>query len=169
MKPNTNEYPSYYQKYIDALETEDVFEELLNQITELEDLAKALSDEDALYRYAVDKWSVKELVGHITDCERIFGYRAMCIARGEQQPLPGFDENAYVSNGDFDGRSIEDLVDEFLACRMANVVLFENFTNEQLIRIGTSNCAPISVRAIIWIIAAHTSHHLRVLQDKYDL
>ena len=113
MKPQESEYPAYYHRYIAALGDVDLAVILRTQIQAIESLGAMMNDHDALFRYAEGKWSIKEVLGHLIDCERVFAYRAMCIARGEAQPLPGFDEDAYVANAAFDARSLRSLVEEF--------------------------------------------------------
>ena len=166
MKPSENEYPAYYAKYIDALGDGSLRSVLTSQLENITALS-SLSDERALYRYAEGKWSIKEVLGHLIDCERVFAYRAMSIARGEQQPLPGFDENAYVAHASFDSHPMVHLIEELLSVRHATNTLHRSLSPDQMLRAGTANGNPITVRALLWIIAGHTDHHLRILEERY--
>ena len=165
---STVEYPAFYAPYFKAIEGADVPTLMRTQLAEIEQLGIAIDEERAAYRYAEGKWSIKELLGHLVDCERIFGYRALCIARGETQHLPGFDENDYVANARFDDRPFSSIIEEFLALRLSNIVLFESFTDEQRAVVGQANGNPISVRAIECIIAGHVQHHITVLRERYN-
>lgn len=161
------EYPAYYAPYLKAIEGADVPTLMRTQLAEIEQLGLVIDEERAAYRYAESKWSIKELLGHLADCERIFGYRALCIARGETQPLPGFDENDYVVNAHFDNRPFSSIIEEILALRLSNIVLFESFTDEQRAMVGKANGNPINVRAIECIIVGHVQHHITVLRERY--
>jgi hypothetical protein len=119
------------------------------------------------YSYAPGKWTIKEVIGHITDTERIFGYRALCIARGETNPLPGYDDQVYVSNGNFNARSLYDLVHEFSVVRESNLIMFKSFDAEAKGRVGIANNNQVSVSALLFMILGHEIHHLRVIRDKY--
>jgi uncharacterized damage-inducible protein DinB len=166
MKPHTNEHPAYYAKYIDALGEGSLGSVLTSQLENIAELS-SLTDERAMYRYAEGKWSIKEVLGHLIDCERVFAYRAMSIARGEQQPLPGFDENAYVANASFDAQPLAHLIEELLSVRHATITLHRSLSPDQMLRAGMANGNPITVRALLWIIAGHTDHHLRILEERY--
>ena len=167
MRPAAHEFPAYYEQYVDQVEADDVMSVLKSQREEVVNLIGTLDDDSARYRYEDGKWSIKEVFGHLLDAERIFGTRALCIARGETQPLPGFDENSYVANAVFDERPLESIIDEWFLIRDANLRLFESFSDEDLSRIGIANGKPITPRAIIWTIAGHTVHHLRILRERY--
>jgi hypothetical protein len=128
-----------------------------------------MSDQDALSRYAPEKWSIKEVVGHLIDTERVMSYRALRIARGDQTPLASFDENAFVRHAQFDGRSTASLLDEWRSVRDASVRLFEGFSPEVNMRRGTASGAEISVRALAYIIAGHELHHRAILRERYGV
>ncbi|HLP27040.1 MAG TPA: DinB family protein, partial [Candidatus Didemnitutus sp.] len=164
MRPAAHEFPAYYEQYVDQVETDDVMSTLEGQREEMAAIAAALDDDSARYRYEDGKWSIKEVLGHLLDAERIFGSRALCIARGETQPLPGFDENTYVANAIFDERSLKSIMDEWFHLRDANICLFSSLNDDDISRIGIANGKPITPRAIIWTIAGHTVHHLRILR-----
>ncbi len=169
MKPTVSEYPAFYHRYVNALDHADVRRVFTDQVAYFTRLMSTLTDEQAKLRYAENKWSVKQVIGHITDCERVFAYRAMCIARGETQALPGFDENAYVANASFDQRPISRILDEFVAVRLGTILLFDSLTSVELLLSGVANNNPVTVRALFWIIAGHTEHHLRILREMYGV
>jgi uncharacterized damage-inducible protein DinB len=166
-RPQPGEYGSGYERYINLASEEDVVAALEAQSQETAALLGGLSEEQASQRYAPDKWSIKQLVGHVTDSERIFAYRALSIARGETTPLPGFDQDPYVANAASDDRSISDLTEELAAVRRANLMMFRAFSEEAWHRSGTASEYPISVRAIAFIILGHERHHVRILRDRY--
>ena len=122
-----------------------------------------------MFRYQPGKWSVKEVLGHITDGERVFSYRALRFARADQTPIPGFDETKWVPAGHFDRRSLQDLVAEYEAVRAATLALFASFDDEALLRRGKANDAEVSVRALAHIIAGHELHHVGLLRERYGL
>ena len=122
-----------------------------------------------MHRYAPGKWSVKEVVGHMIDGERVFSYRALRVARADTTPLPGFDENAWVPAAHFDRRPMPDLVADYQTVRAATVALFSSFEEEALVRMGTANDQPISVRALAHMIAGHELHHVAILRERYGL
>lgn len=159
--------PEVYQKYVRLVPEEEISAALSANAVETENLLSALPREKWLYRYAADKWTICELVQHVIDTERIFSYRALSIARGEKQSLPGFDENAYAAASAANHRTKEDLLKDFGAVRAATKCLFESFTKEQLLQTGTSNQKVITPEAIGWIIAGHARHHLNILQERY--
>ncbi|MCX6141244.1 MAG: DinB family protein [Candidatus Kapabacteria bacterium] len=168
MRPAAHEFPAYYEQYVDKVESEDVLSVLDAQREQMADLIGMLDDDRARYRYEDGKWSIKELLGHLVDSERIFGTRALCIARGDTQPLPGFDENVYVVNAIFDERTLDSIVDEWFSLRDANIRLFSSFSEEDLSRVGIANGKPITPRAIIWTIAGHAIHHMLILKERYQ-
>lgn len=169
MRPAAHEFPAYYEQYVDQVEEDDVMSTLEGQREEMAAFAAVLDDDRARYRYEDGKWSIKEVIGHLLDAERIFGTRALCIARGEEQPLPGFDENTYVANALFDERPLKSIMDEWFHLRDANICLFASLSEEDVSRIGIANGKPITPRAIIWTIAGHTVHHLRILRERYGV
>ncbi|MCY1525757.1 DinB superfamily protein [compost metagenome] len=119
------------------------------------------------YAYAPGKWTIKELTGHIIDTERILVYRLLCFARGEQSPLPGFEEDDYVANAHFKDRSLFSMGDEFSLLRRANLHLVQSLNEEELDRIGISNGKKMSVRALVFILAGHVIHHTRIIKERY--
>ncbi|MBN9400511.1 MAG: DinB family protein ['Candidatus Kapabacteria' thiocyanatum] len=168
MKPLAHEYAGYYDQYIDRVgDDANILTVLADQIGTLEAFTSTIDDDKARYRYADGKWSIKELFGHLMDSERIFGYRALCIARGETQPLPGFDEETYVANAIFDERKLGDIIAEMTILRKANLLLFASLAEQDVVRQGIANGKPVTPRALMWILAGHTEHHLGVLKERY--
>lgn len=166
-RPQAGEYGSFYQGYMNLASEDDVVAALDAQGQETAALLGGLSDEQAAQRYAPDKWSIKQLVGHVTDGERVFAYRALAIARGETQPLPGFDQDPYVANSGADERSIADLAGELAAVRHANLIMFRALSDEAWRRMGTASDNPISVRAIAYLLLGHERHHINILRERY--
>jgi hypothetical protein len=166
-KPELNEHPPYYTYYINLVNTEHGIKALENQIIEMQQFIGSVPVEMEEYRYADGKWTVKEVLGHICDVERILGYRALCIARGEQIELPGFDEDQYVENGYFNKRSLYDLAHEFSIVRESNIALFKSFEPSIFDIMGTANNNKMSVRAILFMIAGHEKHHINVIKERY--
>jgi uncharacterized damage-inducible protein DinB len=161
------EYLPYYATYVAKVEPGDVLARLETQLADTVAVLDQIGEERAGYRYAPGKWSVREVVGHMVDTERVFAYRAMCAARGETAALPGFDENAWVAGADFDGRTLNSLMGELTAVRRATVALFRNLDEDALARRGVANGAPVTARALAWIIAGHELHHRAILAERY--
>jgi hypothetical protein len=159
----------FYHGYISQVAGEEIGRILAEQLQDLERLMAPLDDTTARTRYAAGKWSIKEVLGHLGDAERIFGYRMLRIARGDAIPLPGFDENAYVPAGDFDARSLASLLDEFRALRLSTIALMHGLPSEAWARTGEASGHAISARALAYIIVGHAAHHAAVLRERYRL
>ena len=166
--PAADEYAPYYGKYIDRV-GDDTLEALVSQAVATAKLLAATSEEKAGFRYAEGKWSVRQVVGHLTDTERVFTYRAMRIARGDQTPLPGFDENEFMKVANFDQRSLADLAAEFAAVRAATVLFYRSLDAAAVGRRGTASGQPVTVRALCAMTAGHELHHLSLLRERYGL
>lgn len=166
-KPKSNENPSYYNRYIDLIKSEDILSVLENHNQDMHDLLSRISEEAAAFRYAPEKWSIKEVIGHVIDVERIFAYRALRIARDDKTPLPGFEEDDYVKNANFDSRTLIDLSDEFRSVRESTLTMFSSFEEKIYSREGTASGFKFTVRSIPFIIAGHEVHHRQVIKDKY--
>jgi len=164
-RPQTHEYPVWAETYI-KLVGDDVMEQLEKQAIEFPDFINSLV-EKADYAYAPGKWTIKELIGHIIDSERVFVYRLMCFARGEQHALPGFEEDDYVANAHFSDRSLLSLSEEFSLLRKANLYLFKSLTEKELNRSGTASERQITVRAILFVAAGHIMHHVGIIKERY--
>jgi len=166
-KPKSNENPSYYNRYIDLIKSADILTVLENQNQEMHTLLSRIGEEAAIFRYAPDKWSIKEVIGHIIDVERIFAYRALRFARNDKTPIAGFEQDDYVKNANFDSRTLIDLSDEFRIVREATLSMFYSFEDNIYSREGTASGYKFTVRAIPFIIAGHEVHHRQVIQEKY--
>lgn len=166
-RPAADEFAPYYGKYIAKVADGDLFTTLETQLQGTISLLDSFGESGASLRYAPGKWSVKQVVGHVADCERIFAYRALAAARGEVNALPGFEENAYVANADFDTRTLNSLMGELTAVRRASLALFRNLGDDALMRRVTANSQPITGRALAWIIAGHEVHHIGLLRERY--
>jgi uncharacterized damage-inducible protein DinB len=166
-RPQPNEYPTWGEAYISRIDR-DIFEILNDQIQSLPALFRANADK-ADYAYAEGKWTLKEILGHIIDAERVFAYRITCFARKEQQPLPGFEEDDYVLNARFAQRDLEDLIEEFIALRKANIYLFKSLNEEELNRKGIASGREINVKSILFIVGGHIIHHVSILKERYHV
>lgn len=165
--PAVGEFAPYYGTYINLIPEGTVLETMDRQHDTTLALLRGIRDEQAEFRYAPGKWTVKEVVGHVVDFERIFAYRALRIARGDRTPIPGADENEYVRGANFGARTLFDLAAEFHHLRQANLLLFRSFDEAALHRRGIANGLEISVRALAYIIAGHERHHMTILREKY--
>jgi uncharacterized damage-inducible protein DinB len=166
-RPDASEYAPHYETYVTKVPDGDLLEILEGQRQETQELLAGIPEGRALHRYAPGKWSIKEVVGHVTDAERVFCYRALRFARGDQTPLSGFDEKAYAPAGKFDTRPLPDLAAELDAVRHATIALFSGLDSEALARRGLANNKEISVRALAYVIAGHERHHLGILRERY--
>ena len=167
VRPAPDEYAPYYGRYIALVPDGPIVETLREQITETTALLSALPDAKAEHRYEPGKWSLKEVIGHVIDGERIFSYRALRFARRDETPLPGFEQDDYVPAGAFGRRTIRSLLDEFRVVREATVHLFQNLDEEALSRSGIASENRMSVRALAWVIAGHERHHRGVIRERY--
>ena len=167
MRPSLGGYSSYYENYLKLIKGDDILRILNEQNKSTQDILNSFSEHRGNYRYADGKWTVKEVVGHLLDTERIFAYRALCIARGEKKSLPGFNQDDYVSEGNFNRRELFEITYEYRLLRESNLLLFRSFTPEMLKLKGFANESSVSVLAILFIIAGHEKHHMNVLKEKY--
>lgn len=166
-RPEKKEYAEFYETYVSLVPETDVVAALENQIADLQNLFADVSDEKAQFRYAEGKWSVKELLGHIIDGERVFSYRALRISRKDETPLAGFEENKYVANSNFGNTKLADLIAEFSSLRHSNVLFFNNLSDQAWSNTGTASDATVSVRALAYIMVGHVRHHARILRERY--
>jgi len=166
-RPEDGEYADYYSNYIAKVPGSDVLSVLESQRLQMLQLFAGRSERDGSFRYAPGKWTVKEVLGHIADTERIFTYRALRFARADQTPLPGFEQDDYVQSGAFGGRTLADLAEEFGAVRSASISLFRSFKEDVWSRRGKANEKEVSVRALAFITAGHQMHHRIVLEERY--
>jgi uncharacterized damage-inducible protein DinB len=168
-RPQPGEYAPYYERYIALVPGEDILTTLDQQRRQTMLLLSGRNEEDGNFRYAPEKWSAKEVLGHVCDSERVFAYRALRFSRGDSTPLAGFEQDDYVRNGPFANRSLEDLIEEFIAVRRATLSLLRNLDEAAWMRRGVANKNEVTVRALAYIIAGHELHHRRILQEKYFL
>jgi uncharacterized damage-inducible protein DinB len=166
-RPQSNEYAPYYGKYVMLVPDGNFLEILEAQFRDMKLLLEPLTDQQADFRYAPGKWSVKETLGHINDAERIFAVRILRIARGDETPLPGFEQDDFVKVSNASSRKLADLLEEFTAIRRATIALIRSLDDASWLRRGTASGEPVSVLAIAFIIAGHVVHHRNIFAEKY--
>lgn len=166
-RPEPGEYAPHYEQYVALVKGSDIVGLLEAQRLQMTQLFAGRSERDGNFRYAPDKWTVKEVLGHVTDTERILAYRALCIARGDRTALPGFEQDDYVRAAAFGERALADLSSEFSHVRSATVALFGSLSREAWTRRGIANKNEVSVRALAFIIAGHELHHRNILDERY--
>ncbi len=166
-RPQPGEYAPYYERYISLVQSDDILNTLDQQRREMMLLLSCRDDDEGDFRYASDKWSAKEVLGHICDTERVFAYRALRISRADTTPLEGFEQDDYVRNGPFAHRPLADQVEDFIAVRRATLSLLRNLDEAAWMRRGVANKNEVTVRALAYIIAGHELHHRRILEEKY--
>jgi hypothetical protein len=166
-KTKTGVYPPYFYKYIKLVENDDLKTILKNQLQESEEFFNRIPSEKYLYKYAENKWSIKEVIQHIIDTERVFSYRALAFARKDPNTLPSFDENSYAKNSQADEREWKQLTEEFPAVRNSSIFLFNSFTAEQLNEVGQASNYAMNVKALGYTIAGHFAHHVHLIKERY--
>jgi uncharacterized damage-inducible protein DinB len=166
-KPVTGSYPEYFDRYISQVSENDAVTALQNQQQVIDTFFDAIPPSKEMYAYAEGKWTLKELLQHIIDTERIFIFRALCFARHETQSLPGFDENSYAENSNANAREWQSLCEEMKAVRNSALLLFESFTNDMLQSTGNANNKPTTANAIGFIIAGHFAHNKKIITERY--
>jgi len=167
LKPETSEYNPYYEKYISLIEEGELLNALERQPSELRSLLNGLDEEKGKYAYADGKWSIKEVLSHLIDGERIFGYRVLRISRGDETPIEGFEQDGYIENSHANERSFDDLLEELSLQRNANLRMLKNLRDDGWKRLGTASQSPVSVRALGFIMAGHVRHHINILKAQY--
>jgi hypothetical protein len=167
MRPGPEDYAPYYENYIRLIEGDDILKILNEQSKIMQDVLNSFSEHKGNFRYADGKWTVKEVVGHLLDTERVFAYRALCIARGEKKSLPGFDQDDYVKEGNFNSRELFELNYDFRLLRESNILMFRSFTPEMMMKRGYASDTSVTVLAILYMIAGHEKHHMNFLREKY--
>lgn len=167
MRPSTSEYGKFYANYVDLVSEDNLFDALKESALRSSEFWRSIPNEKAAYRYAEGKWSIKELLQHIIDAERIFCYRALAFARGEQTSLPGYEENDYADNCLANNRSLKDLVDELELVRKSTITLFKSFDESVLGILGKASGSEMSVRAVGFVIIGHEMHHMNVVRERY--
>ena len=168
-RPTDSEYAPAYQSYVAHATEEDILPAMRSQIDALDVLLDRVSPERETYAYAEGKWTIRQIIGHLIDGERVFGYRLLCIARGETQDLPGFDQDAYMPNAPYEHVELEDLLSEFRLVRLSNIAMLRNLDEGAWARMGVANGTPVSVRALAYIMVGHVRHHMGVLRKLYQI
>ena len=167
IRPKPDEHLAYYSTYIDRVPDGDIVDTLSRQIPETIAFLKSIPESKVDYQYAPGKWTIRQIVGHLADGERVFQYRAFRFSRADATPVPGFDENLYVDNAPFKNVSMEKLVAELEYLRRASIYMLSNLDAEAMGRVGVANGNPITVRALAFIMAGHETHHVQVMKDRY--
>jgi hypothetical protein len=166
-RPESTEYAPYYEQYIKLVPDGDIISILDSQLESTLSLLRTLPEAKSSSAYAPGKWTIKEVLGHIIDTERVFTYRALCIGRNDKTPLPGFEQDDYVAGTHFNERPLQTLLEELAAVRRAGVTLFKHFSEEEWSRRGTANLKEITTRALVYNISGHERHHLNILKTRY--
>jgi hypothetical protein len=166
-RPRVHEYPAHFQRYMDLVPEEDVCAAMAEQLERTSAFFQRIPDDSVDRRYAPGKWTTREVVGHILDTERIFGYRLLTFARGDEVTTPRADENLYVRTGDFSRYPLADWIDEFAQVRRSHMALLRHLAPDAWRRMGNSSIGPISVRAMAYLMLGHERHHLGIIRDKY--
>ena len=167
MRPDKGEYAEYYERYVSLVDETDIVAVLEKQQFDLLEVFKEITEEKSLFAYAEGKWTIKELIGHLADGERIFAYRALRISRADQTPIEGFEQDDYIENSNFNNVSFSDLTTELIHLRRANLILFKSLTDKAWGRTGTASENTVSVRALAYIMAGHIRHHINILNERY--
>ena len=168
-RPSETEYAPFYAGYVALVPETDILAVLAGQLTEVRRVAASIAPDRETWRYAEGKWSFREVVGHLVDAERVFGYRAFCFSRGETAALPSFDENQYVAAATSDAIPLRELVEELALVRQSNQAFLRRLRDPEWTRVGTASGKPVTVRALAWIMAGHPRHHLNILRDRYGV
>ena len=169
MRPVASDYPEYFHKYVSLVPEDDIFAALEPQVALVDGLASRVEPSRETFAYAPGKWSVRELLGHVGDAERVFAYRALTFSRYDAVSLPGFDEVTWTPHGHFDGVPLRALADEFVSLRRANLQMFARLEAPQWQAGGQGDNKPITVRALAYVMAGHVRHHLGILRDRYGV
>ncbi len=168
-RPEAGEFAPYFERYISLVRGDDILRVLAEQAGSVLGVIATIPDGRAGFRYAPGKWSIREVVGHLADCERVFGYRALAFARCERAPLPPFDENEFARTSGHDAIPLSELVDELAAVRAATMHLLRHLPAEAWTRVGVASGSPLSVRALAFIMAGHVAHHMAILAERYGV
>jgi uncharacterized damage-inducible protein DinB len=166
-RPAANEFAAYYSTYVDRISGDDILGTLQSQLDMTLSALTGISEEKSLHRYAADKWSIRQLLNHVTDTERVFVYRALWFARGFDTPLPGFDQNVAVPTAAAEQFSWASHVEDFRAVRAATLTFFRNLPEDAWGRSGVASGNPVTVRALAYIIAGHVAHHMAIVRERY--
>jgi hypothetical protein len=166
--PASQEYAPFYSDYIQrAIKKDDIIAALPQQIDDIRSTLGHLTDEQGRFKFGPVEWSIKEVVGHLIDVERVFSYRLLRISRNDQTPLPGFEQEDYVREAGFDNSALNDLINEFEFLRRANILAIKNISDEAISRLGTASGVTVSARALIYMLVGHVEHHMASLHENY--
>ena len=168
-RPREDEFAPFYARYVALVPETDILAVLERQAEEIRRLAASVRAERETHRYAEGKWSIRQVLGHLVDAERVFGYRAFCFSRGETAALPAFDENQYVAAARFDTTPLRELVDELALVRRSNLAVLRRLEPAEWVRVGTASGKPVTVRALAWVMAGHVRHHVNILRERYEV
>lgn len=166
-KPSNDDYPDFFSKYVNLVNEDNILSAFENQQSPLDIYLNSITEENANFKYASDKWSIKLVFQHLIDAERIFSYRALCIARGERINLPGFDQDIYAQNSSAELRSWSSITSELQHVRSSTIDLFNSFNENNILNKGTVNGHTITALSLGYIIVGHTYHHLQIMKDRY--
>jgi len=166
-RPEPGEYAPYYDRYISLVPGADILATLDAQRRQMMLLLSGRDEQDGDLRYAPDKWSAKQVLGHVCDTERVFAYRALRISRGDQTPIEGFEQDDYVKNGPFGRAPLAEIIEDYIAVRRATLTLLRNLDEAAWTRRGVANKNEVTVRALAYLIAGHELHHRKILEEKY--
>lgn len=167
IRPDLTSVPPFYQGYVNHVKDQDLMDALISSNQVMLQVVRAILESQGTYRYAEGKWSIKELLCHVIDAERIFAYRALRFARNDKTPLAGFEENDYAPQANANGRTIKQIADEMERLRATTIDLYSSFTGDMLLRVGAANNTSISVLNLGYIVAGHETHHRIVLEQRY--
>ncbi len=166
-RPETNEFFEYYNTYVSLVPGDDVMPVLDEQPNELRVIFASVPEEKGTYAYELGKWTIKELLSHVIDGERIFAYRILRISRGDETPIEGFEQDGYIEHSNANSRTFADLLNEFDFQRRSNMLMLRNISDENSRLMGTASDKPVSVRALAYIAAGHVTHHVNILRERY--
>lgn len=165
--PDASEYAHFYATYVGLIEKTNILHVLNEQMHEVFTLMNSVPGDKAYFRYAPDKWTLKEVLGHMVETERVFAFRALAISRGDTASLPGMDQDEYMEGNNYNSRSLANLSNEYFAVRVATIHLLNSMTKEMILKKGTASGTEVSVRALAFIIAGHDKHHLTIIKERY--
>ena len=166
-RPEKTEYAEYYDRYVSLVEETDIISAMQKQLEEVSATFSQIAEEQGLNTYEEGKWTIKELLGHLIDGERIFAYRAFRFSRADETPLPGFDQDPYIENGNYNSVKLADLLEELVFLRKSNIYFLKNLSENAWNNVGVASDNPITVRALAYCMVGHITHHLNILKDRY--
>ncbi len=166
-RPEKTEYAEYYDRYVSLVEETDIISAMQKQLEEVSAAFSQIAEDKGLYTYEEGKWTIKELLGHLIDGERIFAYRAFRFSRADETPLPGFDQDPYIENGNYNSVRLADLLEELVLLRKSNLYFLKNLSENAWDNVGVASDNPITVRALAYCMVGHITHHVKILKDRY--